>query len=180
MFASCNNTTALIGYTFMLIAGVLAALSINYYNRGTDHSQFRTIMNYVAIGVLGLLSVLAATVVFGPLLKDTYTKRQAKKKADKEEKAIQAAAQKKREQNKDNQAKVEAAATRLANAAAERAKKARERTIKAERGLQNAIMQENEMFRLGSRGNPIDLNGRGRAQNNTGINYYPMLQRRSR
>ena len=71
----------MIAYTFLLIAGIFAALSVNYYNRSTDHSQFRTIMNYVAIGVLGLLAVLAATVVFAPFLKDTKAKRDVRKKA---------------------------------------------------------------------------------------------------
>lgn len=83
MFASCNRLTALIGYTFLLIAGVFAALSVNYYNRGTDHSQFRTIMNYVAIGVLGLLSVLAATVVFAPFLKSQNEKRKTSRATQK-------------------------------------------------------------------------------------------------
>ena len=134
MFASCNIPTAMIAYTFLLIAGIFAALSVNYYNRGTDHSQFRTIMNYVAIGVLGLLSVLAATVVLAPFLKGRNEKRKTAKAQAKAAKATKAAV------------------------------KSELNFVKAERQLQmDQLRQEAARANLkafGAKGNPINLTGK--------------------
>lgn len=162
----------MIAYTFLLIAGIFAALSVNYYNRGTDHSQFRTIMNYVAIGVLGLLSVLAATVVLAPLLKDRTEKRKiakaAKNKAKQEKKAEEKAA------------KEMVAEQRIAQAKAAEATKA---AVKSEANLEQAHRQlqmnrlaadaaRDQAKRLGSTRNPYNFTGKAqRAKNNMNVQY---------
>lgn len=158
MFASCNIPTAMIAYTFLLIAGIFAALSVNYYNRGTDHSQFHTIMNYVAIGVLGLLSVLAVTVVLAPFLKDRSEKRKTAK-----------AAKKKAKENLEEEVK----AKKVAVKTEQDARKAEANFDKARRQLR-ALQLTQDAARaqaaLGSQKNPFNLTGqKQRAQNNIGI-----------
>lgn len=69
MFASCTRTAAFIAYLFFLIAGALAALSINDYNRQSDHAEWRTYAHYFSIGVIALISLLMTIVVISPFLK---------------------------------------------------------------------------------------------------------------
>lgn len=161
IFESCNIPTAMIAYTFLLIAGIFAALSVNYYNRGTDHSQFRTIMNYVAIGVVGLLSVLAATVVLAPLLKDRSKKRQTAKAAKAKEK-----------ENKRKEVALEAEAAKATKAAV----KAEANLVQADRKLQMnqlaAAAARDKLKAFGSKDNPVNLTGKPqRARNNTNVRY---------